>query len=145
MSSALPDDPQPVTDPARLPGDETPVRNATVLLVEDDTNCLRGLARGLRASGYTVLCATNGSEALDIARVQHVDVIVTDLLMPCMDGVDLLLNLKLDHASIPVVAITGVRATNRLVRGARLYGARVLEKPFDHATLTRAVSGALGG
>lgn len=135
-------DPAPEERVSQLENNAAP--EATILLVEDDASCLRALARNLRANGYTVLCATNGSEALDIVHVQHVDVVVTDLLMPCMDGVDLLLNLKLDHANVPVLAITGVRATNRLVRGARLYGARVLEKPFDGATLSRAVAGALG-
>ena len=46
-------------------------------------------------------------------------IVVTDLLMPGMDGIDLLLHMKSDHPEVPVLAITGVRSTNRLVRVRR--------------------------
>jgi diguanylate cyclase (GGDEF)-like protein len=69
---------------------------ATVLIAEDDENSRVLLENTLTASGYRVLCASNGQEAIDLAKTRTPDIIVSDILMPVMDGYDLCRHVKKD-------------------------------------------------
>ena len=72
------------------------------------------------------------------------DVIVTDLFMPRMDGIDLLISLMVENPGLPVIAITGAAPDDPRIRSARRFGfVKVLEKPCSRSDLTRAVAEAL--
>ncbi|MFI5398847.1 MAG: response regulator [Candidatus Binatia bacterium] len=81
-----------------------------ILVVEDDTDNRRIVARALSVEGYRVVEATDGVEALSQARTEHPDLILMDLALPNMDGWEATRRLKGDPQtrSIPVVALTAV-------------------------------------
>ncbi|MCB9898837.1 MAG: response regulator [Planctomycetes bacterium] len=144
--SRTPESSSPPDQSARADGAGTPrvLANPRVLVVEDDPTCRRSLARNLKLAGYEVLGAQDGVEALEILQNHGADVVVTDLLMPNMDGVDLILNVVLDRPEIPIIAITGTNAADGRIRAARLFGARsVLAKPFGSNALVEAIAEAL--
>lgn len=109
-----------------------------ILVVDDETTLLETVAEILRSSGYDVLVATNGSEALDVAREQPIGLLVTDLVMPVMDGVTLAERLRTITPELPVLFITG-HAGTELAR--RLPGdATVLRKPFRALELVSSIA-----
>jgi DNA-binding response OmpR family regulator len=81
---------------------------ATVLLVDDDPNLLHAFLRILEAEGFRTLTAPNGESALAIACAERPDIIVTDYMMPDVDGIELCRRLKSNGATldIPVVMLT---------------------------------------
>jgi CheY-like chemotaxis protein len=81
-----------------------------ILLVEDDRFLRRAAEVRLRRAGYTVLTASDGLEALDIARSARVDLVLLDLIMPKMQGFDVLKTLKAEDATrnVPIVVMSNL-------------------------------------
>jgi DNA-binding response OmpR family regulator len=116
-----------------------------VLLVEDSHDLRQLFARVLKRSGFEVCEATNGREALELLIGFDPDVILTDLMMPEVDGYELIRRIRAmpAMANVPIVAMTAA-ASDEAVRHARRVGAAdLLEKPLDTRTLLDRV-GALG-
>lgn len=88
----------------------TPTRAPTMLVVDDDPVIPILLSRALRQTGYTVLCAANGLEALECLKTHRVDLILSDIVMPQMDGLALCLRVRAEPAwaHIPVVMMSGL-------------------------------------
>lgn len=111
-----------------------------VLIVDDEPAVLFALSEALadRRRGTKVATAANGHEAVAILESEKVDLVVTDLRMPEMDGFELLAWLRRSFPHLPVVVMTGFHAetASRLDDGAL----EVLEKPFDVAELKRRVA-----
>lgn len=111
-----------------------------VLIVDDEPAVLFALSEALadRRRGVKVVTAANGHEAVAILESEKVDLMVTDLRMPEMDGFELLAWLRRGFPHLPVVVMTGFHAedASRLQDG----GLEVLEKPFDVVDLKRRVS-----
>ena len=110
----------------------------TVLLVEDEPDLLLALSVRLRAAGYACQTAGSGDEALERLRSFRPDIIVADLLMPEMNGYELLQRLKADPktADIPVIVLTAVPEQGRTPRAHELRSAaRIVQKPYDAETL----------
>jgi CheY-like chemotaxis protein len=108
-----------------------------VLVVEDCCDLRHRFARVLRRAGFRVYEASNGREALACLAGIKPDVILTDVMMPEMDGIELIRHLRSrpSTAAIPVVAMTAA-ATDQAKRDARRLGAAdVLKKPIDSQTL----------
>ncbi|HWC50428.1 MAG TPA: response regulator [Nitrospira sp.] len=106
------------------------------ILVVDDERPIRSLLRAaLEGDGHQVFEAGNGRLGLELYRERFVDLIITDLVMPEMNGLELISELT-KSAQVKVIAMTGDSdATGRLT-AARLLGARqILRKPFDLTTL----------
>jgi EAL domain-containing protein (putative c-di-GMP-specific phosphodiesterase class I) len=116
---------------------------ASVLLVDDDLQLLDACRRALQRSGYRVLCAADGTEALKVALDESVDAIVSDISLPSMSGVELLCALRRTNPDVPVILTTGVpsleTAINALDQSANAY----LTKPFDVAKLRTSLERAL--
>lgn len=114
-----------------------------VLVVDDLDNHRDGLARLLRWDGWEVDTAPNGFAALDIARARTPDVVVTDLHMPGMNGLELIRKLHAHDARIPVILVTATSSAN-LDAAATLAGAACcMMKPLDLARLATALAQAL--
>jgi CheY-like chemotaxis protein len=109
-----------------------------VLVVDDDPNCRAVLSEVLKAEGCTVREATNGREALDMARAHVPDLILTDLMMPSMDGWDFCAELGRTKrlARVPVAVVSGVART--LPRGVL-----ALSKPVDLSELLALLASIL--
>jgi CheY-like chemotaxis protein len=116
---------------------QTMERPLRVLLVEDAPFLRYAFARLLRLEGFEVKEVNDGSEALDSLSAYHPDLVLTDLMMPVMGGVELISKIRSrpDLASIPIVAITA-DATEQAERNARKAGAvDVIKKPIDLTAL----------
>lgn len=105
---------------------EQPMR-AQILVVDDDPLLLPLLVETLTAIGYTVTGAPGGIEALDILQTRKFDLMVTDIKMPDLDGIQLLKKVRRHYPDMPVVFITGV-ATPDMIQEASPDG--FLAKPF---------------
>ena len=120
---------------------------ARILLVEDDQAILANLARFLRLEGFDVTTARNGAEGLRAVEQQLPDLVLSDLLMPEMDGETLLAVLRADTstAHLPVIFLTA--SADRAERDAklRLGASDYLVKPLDLQDLLAAVRRHLPG
>jgi PAS domain S-box-containing protein len=109
-----------------------------VLVVDDEVTLLGTVAEILRMAGYDVVVAASGAEAIETARTQQIGLLVTDLVMPAMDGVTLAEQLRHENPDLPVLFITG-HAGGELAR--RLPGdATVLRKPFRALELVSSIA-----
>ena len=118
---------------------------ATILVVEDDENERHLLRRVLERGGFAVKTAIHGRDGLQRLREHGVDLVVTDMLMPEMDGVELMRLLRTEWPSLPVIAVSGVEEWAEYLRIAAHLGAKAtLRKPVVAAELVRSVRQVLG-
>ena len=113
---------------------------ALILLVDDDID-LRGiLHRFLERSGFSVATAGNGREALECLGIQRFDLLLTDLMMPEISGIELIQTVRLRNLSIPIIAMSAdadLRNDGSLELAALAGAQVVLEKPFAMNRLIR--------
>lgn len=112
-----------------------------ILIVEDEPAFREVLAAALTAHGHSVEVAENGSEAERRLDTHSFDLIITDVLMPEEDGLEMLLNLRAVDNPTPVIAITGNHMYTELyLKTAKALGAkRILRKPFGIRDLLDAM------
>jgi len=101
-----------------------------VLVVDDESRILKFLELKLRATGYGVLTASNGFEALEQVEAQEPDLVVLDVLMPKKDGFETLKELRA-FSSVPVIILSAKEADTDKVRGLKLGADDYLAKPFS--------------
>jgi two-component system, chemotaxis family, chemotaxis protein CheY len=119
-----------------------PTRRSQVLVVDDDPDILEALGEILDAEGFQSHRARNGREALERARVVRPDLVLLDLLMPVMDGLEFLHRLRAQGTAPPVLLLSADRSIP--VRARELGAAGFLSKPFDLVELLALVRHALG-
>lgn len=108
-----------------MPGDQS-----TILLVEDEANVLKMLERFL-APSYRCLAATNGKDALEVLKNERdVDVVVTDVHMPGMDGLQLIRAIRRMRPHLPAIAMTAYGNEETAVEALRAGATNYLRKPF---------------
>ncbi|MEU6594727.1 response regulator transcription factor [Streptomyces sp. NPDC046881] len=101
-----------------------------VLVVDDDAAIRRSLARGLRLSGFTVTVADGGHTGLAEARVGRPDIVVLDVSMPDLSGIDVCRALRDDGDDVPVLMLSALDETADRVAGLQAGGDDYLVKPF---------------
>ena len=113
----------------------------TLLIVEDDAELRFILRPHLRAEGFEVIEAANGSEALEAVAGCRPDIIIMDIGLPGMDGISVTRTLKSDPvtADIPVIILTGRSRTEDVIRGLEAGAQEYVHKPFDVAELLARV------
>jgi two-component system, OmpR family, response regulator len=111
-----------------------------VLLVEDDDDNRELMAEVLSASGYHVLSASSGQEGLKTLSEHSIDVVVTDVGMPGMGGLEMAKAAKAIAPTVPVVIVTGWAERDDITNARGKDVDAVLIKPFDPDALTAAVS-----
>lgn len=122
--------------------------SATILVIEDDEAHRRVCRLALRGAGYQVLTAGDGAEGLRLLAEQAVDVVLTDILMPNVEGVETIVALRKQYPDVRIIAMSGggtVSAEQCLDLSRTLGASAVLRKPFTVDELVQAVSGALNG
>ena len=87
----------------------------TILVVDDEKNYLLVLSAVLEDEGYEVLTALGGEEALEIQKESDLDLILTDMKMPAMDGIELLENIKSKDPDLPVIMMTAYGTVDKAV------------------------------
>ncbi len=116
-----------------------PAPRAVVLVVDDSTLVRRQVANALRSVNIEVLEATDGEQALEMLSQRRVELLLTDINMPRMDGIELLNALHQRGQDVPAVILTN-EGQVRSLRLARDAGALAwITKPFDPAQLTRSI------
>ena len=116
---------------------------ANILIVDDEANTLASLSRAFRLAGHEAVVCDNASRALELARTQPFDLILSDVVMPHRDGLALLEDLKTAGVAAPVVMMSGQAHIEMAVRATRLGALDFLEKPVSTEKLLVTVENAL--
>ncbi len=118
-------------------------QKAHLLIVDDEANTLASLSRAFRLAGHEATVCDNAAKALELARSQSFDLIISDVVMPGKDGLSLLEELKVQGVSTPVVMMSGQAHIDMAVRATRLGALDFLEKPISTEKLLLTVENAL--
>ena len=118
-------------------------RQPTLLVVDDDPSNLDSLRIVFEREGYQVLCARGGHEALEHVRGGEVDVVLTDLMMPGMSGLELLKGIKTLDPLVEVVLMTAYGTVERAVEAMRQGAYDFVTKPFKRIQIVKGVRRAM--
>ena len=114
-----------------------------VLVIDDDPTVTSTLRRGLAYEGFTVDTAANGHQGLAVARDHTPDVVILDVMMPGLDGFDVLDRLRAADATMPVLMLTARDQPNDQVRGLNSGADDYVVKPFSFEVLAARVKALL--
>ena len=106
-----------------------------VLLVEDDITAARGIALMLKSGGLVVDTTDTGEEALELVRHYDYDIIVLDLMLPDMEGYEVVRRMRAARMETPVLILSGLSRPGAKVKGFGLGADDFISKPFDRAEL----------
>lgn len=115
---------------------------ATVLIAEDDKDIVELLRLYISGSGYDVLVSSNGEQALELAREQHVDIALVDIMMPRMNGYDFIKALRRE-SDIPVIIISARSQPADKIVGLDAGADGFIAKPFDPLEVTALIRAML--
>ena len=118
-------------------------KKASILVVDDVPNTVEVLQRNLAARGYTVYTAPGVAEALKISETTPVDLVITDLKMPKISGLDLVRHIRENLNDTEVIMITGYPSIEGAVKAVKIGAEEYLAKPFTDEELFSAVKRAL--
>jgi len=119
------------------------VNHVTVLVVDDDVSILRILKQLLKEKGYNVVTAEDGIEALKVISDNEFDLVITDLMMPGVDGLEVLKNAKERNARTQVIMITGFATLDSAIDALKLGAFDYIRKPFKLAELDVTIRNAI--
>src|SRR5689334_6330378 len=114
-----------------------------LLVVEDDPNIVELLSASLRFAGFEVSAATNGADAVASAREARPDLVVLDVMLPDLDGFEVIRRMREGGVRTPVVFLTARDATDDKIRGLTLGGDDYVTKPFSLEELTARIRAVL--
>ncbi len=102
-----------------------------ILVIEDDKHIAEGLELNLSLQGYEVSVAMDGVSGINAWKEQSPDLIVLDLMLPCIDGMSVLQSIRLENEKVPILILSAKTATQDKVLGLSHGADDYLEKPFD--------------
>jgi DNA-binding NtrC family response regulator len=114
-----------------------------ILIVEDDPNVGESIRLLLKKRGFSILLASNGKEALHLFRQENVDLVITDLVMPKMDGIELLEAVKGLKPETEVIVISAQGTIEKVVQAMKLGAFDFIEKPINPRVISFVVERAL--
>jgi DNA-binding response OmpR family regulator len=106
-----------------------------ILVVEDERSIAEFVQRGLEAEGYSVSCAHDGEHGLAQARTGDFALVILDVLLPKLSGLDVIRQIRENDEEIPVIMLTALAETDDVVTGLDLGASDYLTKPFAFAEL----------
>jgi two-component system, OmpR family, response regulator len=106
-------------------------KEARLLVVDDEPNILELLSASLRFAGFEVATATNGNDALRVASTYQPDLVVLDVMMPGLDGFEVVRRMRKEEQRVPVLFLTAKDGTEDKVAGLTLGGDDYITKPFS--------------
>ena len=113
---------------------------ASILIIDDEESVRALLRFALESAGYEVTEAASGRIGLDLYRLKPTDMIITDIAMPELNGLDVILKLTRVFLNVKVIAISGAPDTEKTLDAAKLLGVRhTLHKPFSMDALLKTV------
>ncbi len=113
-----------------------------ILVADDEPNLRRVLSAQLHRDGYEVIAVEDGQAALEALEAHHVDVIITDLRMPRVDGIELLKKVTHTYPDVPVIMITAHGTVDTAVEALKLGAFDYITKPFEQSELRNVVAKA---
>lgn len=113
---------------------------AAVLVVDDERDTARIVADFLTSCGHDVVVAHDGTEALDVSRRRVFDVVLLDIVMPGLDGVETMRRMKAERSGPVFIMISGVSDERTAVVSLELGAFDYIMKPFDFRHLERVIS-----
>ncbi|HEX6968468.1 MAG TPA: response regulator transcription factor [Micromonosporaceae bacterium] len=116
---------------------------ARLLVVEDDPNILELLTASLRFAGFDVRTVTSGKDALTVAAEHRPDLVVLDIMLPDLDGFEVIRRMREGGEHVPVIFLTARDATDDKIRGLTLGGDDYVTKPFSLEELTARIRAVL--
>ena len=116
---------------------------ARILIAEDDNAVREFVDRGLLHDGHEVVTACDGLDALDQLRLNAFDLLLTDIVMPGMDGIALAIKVAKDYPDMAIVLMTGYAAERQRAHNLDILIHRVLTKPFNLSQLCDVATEAL--
>lgn len=119
------------------------MKSATILIVDDDPDILRLIDMRLQSAGYHTIKANHGAEALSILTSQRPNLVITDLLMPELDGMALMEQIHQRHPTLPVIILTAHGTITDAVTATHKGAFSFLSKPFESQVLLQQVANAL--
>jgi two-component system, chemotaxis family, chemotaxis protein CheY len=115
-----------------------------ILVVEDEDQLRTLIERMLRPAGHEVVQAKSGKEAVWLCQERSFDLVITDLAMPDMDGIELIRALRVAYQDLPIIAMSGSFAGQFMKVPVALGAVGTLEKPFKQRDLLAMVDKILG-
>ena len=115
----------------------------SILIVDDEPSILKSLGGLLSDEGFDVLTASNGYEALKVIDLESPDLVLLDIWMPGIDGIETLKEIKKDNPFIPVVIITGHGTIETAVKAIKLGAFDLIEKPLSIDKIIVTINNAL--
>jgi two-component system chemotaxis response regulator CheY len=112
-----------------------------VLTVDDSRTILAMLHHTLSNAGFEVLQAEDGKQGLEVLKTEHVDVVITDINMPVMDGIEFIKNVRATgiHQSLPILILTTETSQDKRDQGKAAGGTGWIVKPFDPEKLISVI------
>ena len=118
-------------------------RKAHLLLVDDDPSTLASLSRAFRLAGHEATVCDNAARALDLVRSEAFDLILSDVVMPGKNGIELLEDLKKAGVKTPIVLVSGQANIEMAVQATKLGALDFLEKPLSTDKLLVTLENAM--
>ena len=106
-----------------------------ILLIEDDKNTANTLVNALRAEGFTCDATDTGEDAIQLTRLYQYDGIILDLMLPDMEGMELLRRLRSTKNQTPTIILSGLNGVSEKIRGLSAGADDYMEKPCNHKEL----------
>jgi DNA-binding response OmpR family regulator len=120
-----------------------PNEQARILVVEDDSSILLGLRMALQTEGYEVGTAEDGERGLELARAEHWDLVILDIMLPKLNGFEFLGTLRAERIAMPVLVLSARTGEVDKVMGLDLGAVDYMTKPFSLPELLARVRAAL--
>ncbi|HNQ23553.1 MAG TPA: response regulator transcription factor [Phycisphaerae bacterium] len=118
-------------------------RERVIVVIEDEPAIRRGIADALKMAGHTIVEAADGEAGLREARAAGVSLVLLDLLLPKLDGFEVLTDLRRSHPALPIIILSARGSENDRVRGLRLGADDYVVKPFSARELLARVDAVL--
>jgi CheY-like chemotaxis protein len=118
-----------------------------ILVIDDDENVLTLMRRMLEPEGYDVLDAPDGRNGLRLCSCRHVDLVITDIIMPEMEGLEVIMGLRREMPDVKIIAVSGggrIQPGDYLELASALGADLTLTKPFTLNELRDAVRELMG-
>ena len=117
-----------------------------ILIVDDIEEIRDVIYEILLAEHYSVFCAKNGKEAIEVYNPSAFDLVITDIMMPEMEGVTFVRAIKAKQPNLKIIAMSGAIENDKLLENAASFGADlIMTKPFKPAALIKTVQSLLNG
>ena len=114
-----------------------------ILLVEDEIQLLNAYVKGLKQDGYAIDTATNGDEAMELVTINTYDLIVLDINLPKLNGIEVLKQVRALNESVKIIIVSANRSLEQRIEGLDLGANDYLTKPFDFPELKARIRALL--